>query len=83
MIKTNCDKILFCYKNYVKENWGSPFLVGFLFFLVGAAISLSLGLLSLADSLAVYSFYVLVIGVVLQFACFLKYGEKGEAEVHQ
>jgi len=65
---------------YVKGNWGSPFIVGFMFLLIGAAVSLSAGFSSLADNIAVYAFYALVGGVVLQLICFLKYPHKDEGE---
>jgi hypothetical protein len=57
---------------YTKENLGAPFITGFISLLIFAAISLSSGWSSLADILAVYAFYLLVIGVVLQFVSFLK-----------
>jgi hypothetical protein len=65
---------------YVKENWGSPFIAGFMFLLIGAAVSLSVSLSSLADTIAVYAFYALVCGVILQIICFLKYSHKNEGE---
>ena len=33
-------------KGYIKENWGSPFIVGFMLLLVVGAVSLSAGLSS-------------------------------------
>ena len=68
-------------KGYVKENWGSPFIVGFMLLLVVAAVSLSAGLSSLADTVAVYAYYALVAGVFLQLASFLKYRGKSDDEV--
>ena len=69
-------------KVYVKENWGSPFIVGFMLLLISAAVSLSVGLSYWANDIAVYAFYALVIGVVLQLVCFLKFSRKPrEAEV--
>jgi hypothetical protein len=65
---------------YVRENWGTPFIAGFLFLLISVAVSLSLGLFSLADTLAVYAFYALVGGVILQFIRFLKYPPKDEGD---
>lgn len=61
---------------YAKENWGTPFIVGFILLLVVAAVSLSSGWASLADSLAIYAFCFLVVGVALQLVCFLKYSSK-------
>ena len=55
-------------KGYLKENWGSPFIVGFILLLIVAAVFLSAGFSSLADNVAVYAFYALVVGVVLQIA---------------
>ncbi|MGD0996355.1 MAG: hypothetical protein ABR909_12635 [Candidatus Bathyarchaeia archaeon] len=75
------NMIMLKVKGYVKENWGSPFIVGFMLLLVVAAVSLSAGLSSLADTVAVYAFYALVAGVFLQFASFLKYRGKSDDEV--
>jgi len=64
---------------YFKENWGVPFIVGFMFLLMVAAASLSMGLAALADEVAVYAYYALVVGVILQLVCYLKYN-KGNGE---
>ena len=69
-------------KGYFKENWGSPFILVFILLLVVAAVFLSAGSASLADNLAVYGFYALVTGVILQIASFQKYrGKSDDAEV--
>ena len=81
MTQDGTSKITFKLKGYVKENWGSPFIVSFMLLLVCAGASLSIGLSIWADNIAVYAFYALVIGVVLQLICFLKYSKKNrEAE---
>jgi hypothetical protein len=80
MTKTYHNQIIFRAKNYVNENWGSPFIIAFILLLIGDAVSLSLGLSYFADNIAVYAFYALVIGVVLQLICFLKYQRKSEAQ---
>ena len=80
MTKIGFDKIMLKVKGYIRENWGSPFIVGFMLLLVVAAFSLSAGLASLADTVAVYAFYALVAGVFLQFACFIKYRWKSDDE---
>jgi heme/copper-type cytochrome/quinol oxidase subunit 4 len=68
-------------KGYVRGNWGAPFVVGFMLLLMIAAASLSMGLATLADEVAVCAFFALVVGVILQLVCYLKYtkgnGEKG------
>jgi heme/copper-type cytochrome/quinol oxidase subunit 4 len=63
-------------KRYVRENWGAPFIVGFIVLLVVAAVSLSMGLSASADVAANYAFYALAIGVVFQLACYLKYDRR-------
>lgn len=67
-------------KGYIKVNWGAPFIVAFILLLMVAAVSLSVSLSSLADTIAVYAFYALCVGVVLQLACFLKYRGKNDDE---
>jgi hypothetical protein len=69
-------------KVYVRENWGAPFIVGFMALLMVAALSSILGLAVLADGVAVDAYYALVVGVVLQLVCFLKHG-KGKGEPSQ
>ena len=81
MTQTGFNKITVKVKGYVKENWGSPFIVGFMLLLLSAAVSLSAGLSSLADTVAVYAYYALVAGVFLQLASFLKYRGKSDDEV--
>ena len=68
---------MFRVKGYVTENWGTPFILGFMLLLMVAAGSLSVGLDVLANEVAVYAYYALVAGVVLQLVCFVKFGEKG------
>jgi hypothetical protein len=63
-------------KGYVRENWGAPFIVGFMLLLMVAAVSLAMGLPVLADGVAIVAYCALVAGVVLQLACFLKYNKK-------
>ena len=60
-------------KGYVKENWGSPFVVSFIFLLLSVAVLLSLDVSYWAEQIAVYAYYALVIGVALQVVCYLKY----------
>ncbi len=81
MTQFGFNKIMLKVKGYVKENWGSPFIVGFMLLLVVAAVSLSAGLSSLANTVAVYAYYALVAGVFLQLASFLKYRGKSNDEV--
>jgi heme/copper-type cytochrome/quinol oxidase subunit 4 len=71
-------------KGYVRENWGAPFIVGFMLLLMITVASLSMSLATLADEVAVYAFYALVIGVILQLVCYLRHnksnGEKNNEQ---
>ena len=66
-------------KGYVRENWGTPFIAGFMIILLVAAASMVTGSEALANELANYAYFALVVGVVLQLVCFLKYN-KGNCE---
>jgi uncharacterized membrane protein HdeD (DUF308 family) len=70
-------------KRYVRENWGAPFIVGFMLLLLVAAVSLSMGLAVLADGVAIAAYYALVAGGVLQLVCFLKYNKKNGEKSHE
>jgi hypothetical protein len=59
-------------KRFVEENWGAPFIVGFMLLLMIAAASLSMSFATLADEVAVYAYFALVVGVFLQLVCYLK-----------
>ena len=61
-------------RGYLKENWGSPFILAFMVLLTAAAGYLCVGLEETANEIAVYAYYALVIGVALQLVCYLKYG---------
>jgi hypothetical protein len=81
-LKAFARRVLSRIKGYLKENWGAPFVLGFMALLMVAAVSLLMNFSVMADEVAVYAYYALVIGVVLQFACFLKYRKK-EGETRQ
>jgi len=63
-------------KNYLKENWGVPFIIAFMILLIACAGLLTIGNEELANELAVYAYYFLVTGVILQLACYLKYEKR-------
>ncbi len=81
MTKISFKRIAVKLIGYVKESWGSPFIVGFMVLLLAAAISLSLGTPSLPSNLADLSYYVLVAGILLELASFLRYRGKRNGEV--
>ena len=72
MTKISSKKIIDIIAPFVKENWGSPFIFTFMLLLSTAGVFLITGSASHADTVAVYAFYALLIGVVLQLYCFLK-----------
>ncbi len=72
------NKITYKTKSYIVENWGSPFIIAFTLLLVGDAFSSAAGLFYLADSIAIYAFYALVVGVILQLVCVVKYGKEAD-----
>jgi len=49
-------------KGYLRENWGSPFIIAFTIILIAAAGYLCYGVESVANDIAVYAYYSLVIG---------------------
>ena len=77
------DKVAARVKVFVKEDWGVPFIVGFMVLLIVAAASLSMGLTVLADAIAMYAYFALVVGVVLQLVCFLKFNKKNGEKNHE
>jgi hypothetical protein len=76
MVGDLAKKIAVRAKGYVRENWGAPFIVGFMLLLMIAATSLSVGLTTLADEVAVYAYYALVVGVIGQLVCYLKFNKR-------
>ena len=63
---------------YLKENPGAPFIIAFQAMLITCAIMMAQGGEEMANELAIYAFYSLVAGVILQFIAFLKYGGENE-----
>ena len=57
---------------YVSENPGAPFIMGFKFLLILCAVFLVKGAEAVANELAVYAYYALVIGVLLQIISYVK-----------
>jgi len=66
-------------KRFFRENPGAVFVLGFEVVLVACAVLLVAGLASLAESLAVVGYLLLVAGVVVQLAFFVNLrGERVE-----
>ena len=69
-------------KGYLKENWGTPFVLGFMLLLIVATVSLALGSTTLADGIAIAAYCASVIGVILQVVCFLKHDKTNGGKNH-
>ena len=76
MIKSFAREMPDRIKGYVRENWGAPFISGFMVLLIATAALMVTSSESLANELAIYAYFALVVGVVLQLVCFLKYNKK-------
>ncbi|MHA1594146.1 MAG: hypothetical protein ACTSXX_05315 [Candidatus Baldrarchaeia archaeon] len=64
---------------YFKENLGAPFVMAFMALLITAAVFLAVGDEDFANTLAVYAYYNLVIGVVLQLVALVR-SERGRSQ---
>jgi hypothetical protein len=49
--------------------------------LITAAVSLSVGLSSIANAVSIYAYYALVAGIFLQIVCFVKHRRISVSEV--
>lgn len=83
MFKNFAKKVPVRIKNYTRENWGAPFIVSFMLLLFGAAFTLSLELSALANEVAIYAYYALVVGIVLQIVCFLKNDKRNRGKNYE
>jgi cell shape-determining protein MreD len=66
------------FKDYIKENWGVPFIIGFLMLLLSAAVLLAAGYISTAEMTANVAYFTLAAGVFLELICLGKNRQKGE-----
>jgi hypothetical protein len=60
-------------KTYIKQNWGAPFVIVFMLLLIIAALFLAMGYTLPAEVIGALAYFNLIVGVILQFARFLKY----------
>jgi len=68
-------------KRYFRDNLGAAFVIGFQVLLLTAAGLLVVGNSALANGVALYAYYLLVVGVVLQFVSYLRSrGKESEQE---
>ena len=62
-------KIQVLTRGYFMENWGFPFIAGFLILLFSSVMLLAAGM-EYAEQIANFAYFSLVTGVVLQLICF-------------
>lgn len=62
-------------KRYLKDNPGAPFIIGFQLLLLVCAGLLIQGNSVMANEVAVYAYFLLVIGVVLQLIAYVRHGK--------
>jgi hypothetical protein len=67
-------------KRFFRENPGAVFVLGFEVVLVACAVLLAVGLVSLAEGWAVVAYFLLVAGVVVHLAGFVRGSRDGEVE---
>lgn len=65
-------------KEYFKDNPGALFVLGFQLLLVACAGLLIQGSLAVANEIATYAFFLLVVGVILQFVAHLRHRNDAE-----
>jgi hypothetical protein len=78
-VKTFFRKMAAKLKRFSIENWGFPFILGFLVLLITSAVLLAAGpvdFASVADLTAIFAYFSLLIGVILQIICFSKNRKK-------
>jgi hypothetical protein len=63
---------------YFRQNLGAPFVIVFQLLLLVCAVLLIRGYSNLTEEVAIYAYYSLVIGVVLQLVSFLRHGDGDE-----
>jgi hypothetical protein len=71
-IRISIDRL----KRHFRENLGAPLIIFFDVMLLICTFLLVQGYLDLADQVAVYALYSLVVGVALQLVSFLRHQEK-------
>jgi len=64
-------------KRYFRENPGAALVMGFQILLLICASLLIRGNSALANEVAVYAYYLLIVGVVLQLVSFVRHEKRG------
>jgi hypothetical protein len=63
-------------RRYLRENWGAPFIVLSQMLLLSGGYLLIQGDSALANAIAMYAYFSLLIGITLQLISFLKDGRR-------
>ena len=59
-------RIRWAWISYLRANLGAPFIIVFIFLMTRAATHVMYGLVKTANEIAIYAYYALVIGIILQ-----------------
>jgi len=73
-VTINITKIV----RYLRQNLGIPFIIVFQMLLLFCAFLLVRGYPNLANDVAIYAYYSLVIGVILQLVSFIQHRDGAE-----
>ena len=65
-------------KRYFKKNPGAPFIIGFQLLLMGCAGLLIQEKSAIAEEVAIYAYFSLVAGVVLQLIAYVRHRNEAE-----
>jgi len=80
MMKSSVNGFLVRARLYFGENWGAPFILGFIGLLIAAVALLIMGFPWSAEAVGNFAYFSLFAGVVLQLVCFWRRGNGGESE---
>jgi len=79
-MKSSVNGFLVRARLYFGENWGAPFILGFMMSLLVAVGLLIMGFPWSAEAVGNFAYFSLVTGVVLQLVCFWRRSGGGEGE---
>ena len=67
----------------IKASPGVPFIIAFMILLILAAIYLAIGLEPVANKLAEYAYYMLVVGVILELIVLIRSRDEGAIQAEE
>ncbi|MEM2780310.1 MAG: hypothetical protein QW791_05505 [Candidatus Bathyarchaeia archaeon] len=76
-LKLKLKRFLVWFKSFIKGNPGALPILGFQGLLIACAVLLVFGMNETADSIAVIAYFLLVAGVLIQLACYIRESRRG------